>query len=326
MDDAAPPLWPTSGRLCSAVAQRIELLLSETGGHLATIMRLVMSNEDRVLSLDPRPHSSLLVTNACVSAGGAWQQALWPATAMECAMAAADLFDDIADGEAAALTAQFGDGAVLMTAAGLLALAAGAVLRGTEDGLPEPMRLELGHCLSDHLVRAADGQARSLSTRSMKDVKDVVGAYELAADKSGPLGALAARLGARTATDNRELLQAYAAYGWHLAVFSQLMNDARDAAPSGSLQKHDVRVGAPTVPLVFAASAGAPAPVKGQGEGESLAAWEEQERRRIAAEGGLAAAVALAEAERLRGLGVLDALSTLGRPVDGLRALLSPPA
>ncbi len=293
-------------------------MLGETGDRLALMIRRIMSSDNGVLSGDPRPHVSLVVTAACVSAGGAWQSALWPAAAMECAMAAADVFDDIADGEAAELIGDFGAGAVLVGAAGLLALAAGVVLRGVEDGLPQRTANEFGRMLSQELARAADGQARSLAPATGMDVVD---AYELSAAKSGPIGSLAARLGARTALDDSELLQAYASFGWHLAVYSQLLNDARDARPGGSTGKRDVRAGSRTVPLVYAGSSGAPSDLYG----DRLLEWERRERERIAAEGGVLATYALAEAERLRGLAVVDSLAQMGRPVEGLRQLLDPP-
>jgi geranylgeranyl pyrophosphate synthase len=319
MNDATPADWPPNAALCAAVAERIETVLRETGDRLGSIVRAIMSSEDRVLSRDPRPHSSLVVTTACVSAGGTWQSALWPAVAMECAMAAADVFDDIADGEAAPLAKEFGSGAVLMGAAGLLALAAGIMLRGADEGVPERTTVDLGRILSQELVDAANGQARSLTAATLVDATD---AYELAAAKSGPLGSLAARLGARTASDDADLVHAYGTYGWHLAVFSQLLNDARDAAPTGSTQKRDVRAGSRTVPLVYVRSAGAPPKLHGR----ALQEWELSERQRVAAEGGILAAVALAHAERSRGLAVLDSLAALGRPVEALRQFFSAPA
>jgi geranylgeranyl pyrophosphate synthase len=308
--------WPSHAALCSAVARRVEAVLDQTGAGLAAIIRLILAGENRVLSPQPRPHSSLIVTAVCASAGGSWRQSLWPAVAMECAMAAADAFDDIADGEAAALRQQIGTGGMLMGAAGLLALAPGIALRGVEDGLSEHTVVELGRLLSQELGRAADGQARSLMAAT---ATDEVAAYELSAAKSGPLGSLAAGLGARTATDDPHVLSAYAAFGWHVAVFSQLLNDARDSAPGGSREKRDVRAGSRTVPLVFAGSSGAPNDL----EGGALVNWEERERERIVAEGGVLAAIALAQAERVRGLAVLDSLAAIGRPVDVLRQFLA---
>jgi hypothetical protein len=113
-------------------------------------------------------------------------------------------------------------------------------------------------------------------------------------------------------------MRLYSSFGWHLAVYSQLLNDARDAAPSGSMHKRDVREGRQTVPLVFTDSAGAPSYLQGQ----ALLAWEERERQRVAAEGGVGVAVALAQAERLRAGEVLETLAGIGRPVKVLRRLL----
>jgi len=310
--------WPSSAALCSAVAERIEIPLRETGDPLAAMFRLILSTEDRVLSAQPRPHSSILVAATCVSAGGTWQSALWPAAAMECAMAAADVFDDIADGEATALGKQYGPGALVIGAAGLLALASGVVLRAGDDGVADRTVIDLGKLFSEALVQAAVGQAGSLLATT---ATDAVNAYELAAAKSGPLGSLAAQLGARTAVDDPQLLHSYTTYGWHLAVFSQLLNDARDAAPSGSIKKRDVRAGSRTVPLVYVGSSGAPSDL----QGEPLLEWERRERQRVAAEGGVTAAFALAHAERLRGLAVLDSLAAMGRPVDTLRRLFGGP-
>ena len=309
------PGWPSTSELRAVLATRVRQVLGETGARLAEISTVIMSSEERLLGADARPQSSVLVLAACASAGGSWRHALWPAVAMECAMAAADVFDDIADGEAAGLWERFGPGSVLIGTAGLLALAAGIVLRAIHDGVPESTVIDLGRLLSDELAQAADGQALSLAPRA---VADVVDAYEVAAAKSGPLGSLAARLGARTATDDPELLRAYGAFGSHLAVYSQLLNDARDAAPSGSLQKRDVREGRQTVPLVYTGSAGAPAHLQGR----ALQQWEQRERQRVEAEGGVLAAIALAQAERLRAADVLESLAQLGRPVQVLQQLL----
>jgi geranylgeranyl pyrophosphate synthase len=235
---------------------------------------------------------------------------------MECALAAADVFDDLADGETGALASRFSDGVLLIGAAGLLALASEAALRADEDGIPASTVLALGRLLGAELAWAADGQAHASHTPPASG--GVVEAYELSARKSGPLGALAARLGALSATDDEGLLELYGSYGWHLGVLSQLLNDARDAAPGAAPHKRDVRDGRPTVPLIFIGSSPAPADLAGP----ALAEWEERERRRVIAEGGMTATYALAHAERLRALQALDALARRGRPVRLLRDLL----
>jgi geranylgeranyl pyrophosphate synthase len=313
-----PARWPRASEIGAALGERLRRLLDGQQELLAEIIGLVMASEGRILSPDPGTPSSIVVAAACVSAGGAWRRALWPALAMECALAAADVFDDVADGETAAFRPRLSDGVLLIGAAGLLALASHAVLRADEDGIPAITVLALGRLLGTELAQAADGQARALHTPPAS--ADVLGAYQLAAGKSGPLGSLAARLGALSVTADRDLLRLYGAYGWHIAVYSQLMNDARDAAPGAPAPKRDVRDGRRTVPLIFTGSTPAPPDLRDA----ALAEWEERERERIVAEGGITATYALAYAERLRALQALDALAQLGRPVRLLRELLGP--
>jgi geranylgeranyl pyrophosphate synthase len=230
-------------------------------------------------------------------------------------MAAADVFDDVADADR---TANSDDhpGVLLTAAAGLLSLAVVAVVRVMEDGAAPRTAVALADMLGTEFARAANGQALNLAPD--QPGVDALAAYHQAAAKSGPLGALISRLGARTATDDAMIVDLMGEFGRRLGVRSQLLNDMRDAAPGAAQLKADVRAGARTVPLTFTKSTGAP---PGLSELQ-LTAWEQQERERIAASGGLAAAQALAEAERLRASEALDALEGLGCRVAGLRELL----
>jgi len=206
---------------------------------------------------------------------------------------------------------------VLVTAAaGMLTLASVAALRVDEDGASPMTAVALGKLFGDKFAHAANGQAVNLAPNQRIDA---LAAYRQAAAKSGPLGSLIARLGARTATDDERIVDLLGEFGRRLAVHSQLMNDARDAAPSAMRLKADVRAGAHTVPLAFTGSSGAPRELVD----DELSAWEQNERARILAGGGLAAAQALAEAERLRAVQILDTLEGLGCDVGGLRALLA---
>src|SRR5712691_2129200 len=307
-------LWPSSTEVHAAVAERIRRLLDEHGGAVADFGRRTMSVGHGVLSDEPHSFTAVLVPGACLTAGADWHAALWPTAAAECMMAAADLFDDVADADPGSLATD-SPGVALTAAAGLLSLAAVAVVRVTQDGTPPTTGVALAELLGSEFARAANGQAANLQPER---AVDALTAYLQAAAKSGPLGSLMARLGARTATDDAEIVDLLGQFGRCLAVRSQLLNDARDAAPDAADAKSDLRAGARTVPLAFTHSTGAP---PGLSE-EEAAVWEAQERARVAAGGGLIAAQALAEAERLRAIQALDALERLGRPVDGLRALV----
>jgi hypothetical protein len=129
---------------------------------------------------------------------------------------------------------------------------------------------------------AAAANRHALNLAPVTGQVDAVTAYCDAAARSAPLGSLLARLGGRTATEDARILGLLGDFGSRLGVRSQLLNDA-----------------------------GAP-----------LASWEAQERPWAAAGGGLLAAAALAQADRLRALDALDALEQLGCSVAGLCELL----
>jgi len=310
---------PEDGEAYRACVERLDRLLGEPGPLISEIARFILAGDGHLLSGEPATLWPIVVIRSCASAGGDWHAALWPAVALECAMTAADVFDDLADGESTDAIQHFGSGAVLTTALGLMTLASSAVLRATDDGVPEQVAIRLGRLLGDGIAAAADGQARGLVARLSST--SVVDAYQLSASKSGPLGELATRLGAMVATADSESVNGYARFGWHLGVYCQLINDALDVLPDRPMKKRDVRDGSPTVPIVFTGSSGAPTRV----DNDDLVAWELAERRRIADEGGVAVAEVLAIAERIRAEEALDALDRAGHRTDELRKLLVVP-
>jgi geranylgeranyl pyrophosphate synthase len=307
--------WPSSAEIHAAVRNRLLVLLDATGGLVAEIGRRTLAGQRGILSEAPHSLTTALPIGACITAGGDWRMAAWPAAGAECMMAAADLFDDAADLDPGGSSGP--TPAVLLTAgAGLLSLASVAIVRASGDGVPPSSANALVTILGEGFARAANGQAANLEVSTGQ--VDALTAYRQSAAKSGPLGALIARLGGRVASDEPRILDLLSVFGHRLAVRSQLLNDARDAAPDPLALKADVRAGARTVPLAFTSSAGAP---PGLNETQ-LDAWERDERARIALGGGIAAAQALAEAERLSALEALGELQHLGCPVEGLRRLL----
>ncbi len=312
---ASEETWPSLDAVSRAVARRLEQLLGEHDGVVAEVGRVPLGKRHAILG--PQPHSltATVVVGACVAAGGDWRRAVWAAVAGECLMAAADLLDDVADGELHDYLPPFTGGVVLTAAGGLLALAAEAAARSVEDGLTAWEANQLARVVGAGFARATEGQAQSLIADA---TVDAVLAHQLAASKSGPLGELLASLGACCATDDRHELRLHATFGWHLAVMNQLLNDARDAGPDGSTRKRDVRDARPTVPVVFAGCQGAPSGLAA----DELATWERDERSRIVERGGVEVAHALAQAERLHAAQALDELAGRGRPVGGLRNLI----
>lgn len=310
------PLRPSNHHIYDAVITRLLELLDAEGAHFQSISRAVLVREGHILSQAPRTPWPLVLTRACLLAGGTVEAAAWPSVGMECLMASADLLDDLADHDAADLAQSYSDGMLLTVAAGLVALAGRSVLRAVEDGVTPEATIRLGHTLAQGFTRAVDGQAASL--KGLVGSTDAVDAYQLSAAKSGPLGEMCTRLGAIAAGAEASVIDTLGQFGWYLAVSSQLLNDARDVLPSQIGRKSDVREGAPTIPLVFARSSGAPPNL----EEAALAAWEQAERDRIASEGGIVITELFANADRAYAEQALASLAEAGYAVEALRTFL----
>src|SRR6266511_1123039 len=89
--------WPTSSEVNSAVGERVRLMLDEHGGLVGEVGLSVLCEPLRVLAADAHSRTAVLVACSCLSAGADWRSALWPAAGAELMMAAADVFDDVAD-------------------------------------------------------------------------------------------------------------------------------------------------------------------------------------------------------------------------------------
>ncbi|HVC35350.1 MAG TPA: hypothetical protein VNL16_17695, partial [Chloroflexota bacterium] len=167
------------------IATRVETLIRGAGRTLENVARAALGQEGGILSARPTAIWSDLLTRACVAAGGRPTDARWAATGVEITMAAADIFDDVADGEPSEALRRYGPGALLTTAAGLLSLGTEAMLRSVEDGVSEHCANLLARVLARGFAAATDGQTASLLATGQ--VRDVGEAYRLAAGKSGPL-------------------------------------------------------------------------------------------------------------------------------------------
>ena len=180
--------------------------------------------------LADKPHSltTVLVPGACLSAGADWRAALWPAAGAECMMAAADLFDDVADADPGVA---FNPAVALTAAAGLLSLAGLAVIRVVEDGASPQLPWPWPGCWQRNSPAPVTVRQPICSPMGPWMLWPP---YRQSAAKSGPLGSLIARLGARTATDDGDIVDSSVDSAGTSRVRSQLLNDARDAAPGAA--------------------------------------------------------------------------------------------
>ncbi|HLI50876.1 MAG TPA: polyprenyl synthetase family protein [Thermomicrobiaceae bacterium] len=209
------------------------------------LILIPLSRPHKPLGNDPEWPWSALVIASSRSAGGDEVAAATVASAVECALAAADVFDEIEDGDASDLVDRCGAAQALNVAGGLLSLAY-LLLEHVDDTVRGHMlRSQLGQTMSRFMLAAADGQHRDLAGEGAGLGPDE--ALAIAQAKAGMLGAMATRLGALLGLQDEARLADYERVGRHLATAGQIANDLRDA--SDTMVKSDQGRHKPSLPL-----------------------------------------------------------------------------
>ncbi len=207
-----------------------------------------------ILSPAPDARWARLVWTCCVAAGGRWMDAVPVAVAVDLFMVALDLLDDVEDGDESPLCDALGAARTLNVSTGLLLLAQRSLLAVAGGATAADTLLDAG-------LRACSGQHVDLAPHPDPSPRlhDVV---SVAAEKSGPLVAVACRLGAWRGGADRCAQDVYARFGAYLGVAAQLDNDLAAIRP-GAGGKTDLALARLTLPLTYAAQLG---PVDDAGE------------------------------------------------------------
>lgn len=211
------------------------------------LILIPLSRPHKPYGSDPEWPWSALVIAAAQSASAGKPAAATVAAAVECALAAADVFDEIEDGDASDLIDCCGAAQALNVAGALLSLAY-LILASLKD--EEPHRLlqpMLSRTMSRFMLQAAAGQHVDLASEGANPAPH--DALETARSKAGAFGAMACRLGALIQLQDEELLIEYEHFGRHLVTAGQIANDLRDAGDTSS--KSDLARDKSTLPLLI---------------------------------------------------------------------------
>lgn len=182
-----------------------------------------------------------------------WRRAHAIAAAAEFLGAALDVFDDIQDGDNP-LIQQIGAPLALNAGLALLELAPLAMNQACSAGWPDAIANAALEIMHSHIVTATIGQFRDLQFEGSKTVTEVQ-VMEMTEQKSGPLVSLICRMGAMAGAGVSQqplapYFEAASLFGWHLGVWSQLLNDLHDAEQTQT-RKSDRKRGKKTLPLVL---------------------------------------------------------------------------
>lgn len=319
--------------LSGRVAAYLDGIVGEAapGRAFATVLIRLLTGPTRPLDPTRSGKWPRYVTETALALGGDPAAALRAAAAVVCVVAAADVVDDLVDGDYAdaALPAE----RALNGVAALPWLAARCVgdLRLV---LGADRATRVGDILAEGYLLAAAGEDADLCLESAPDATEEA-AHAMTAAKSGGLASLACRVGAAVATVDPAILDLAGDFGTHCGVVAQLLNDLAGIAPGDPTRRGDLRRRKKTLPVAYALRCAREEDVA------PLIAWyvpspctmgtddadrEETIARLIGELGGHDYAALVADAHRREALAALRRLlRRTGRPAVGtLRRLVAP--
>lgn len=188
------------------------------------------------------------VVEPCVALGGELDAVPYAAAAVEFVLTAADVVDDIADGDWDFRRSPLGCGVNASIA--LSYLAQRALDRLVPSCSPDQL-VRVRSTLNVGVLHACMGQDLDLRFEVRSDV-GVEQAHAMTVWKSGALVAMACRMGATLATDNEEVLELVGMFGSHVGVIAQLLNDSAALVPNDAAHHTDIQRRKKTLPISFA--------------------------------------------------------------------------
>ncbi|MBF6614017.1 MAG: polyprenyl synthetase family protein [Chloroflexi bacterium] len=269
---------------------------------------------------------------------GNWREAVAAAAAVEIAIAATDLLDELTDADPSPIIAEFGPGQALNTANLMLVIAQQTLLgRGQAQG--SERNLAALEALLDMGLQASVGQHLDmLYERMAPDEVTPEMSVGMTEKKAGALIGGACRIGGLVAGAPTEVVDLLQQFGKELGGIAQLINDVQDVTPRENTsvedgaasptklppRKTDLRMRKRTLPIVFTLRDESPQPNAVQrafNNPRSELIDEEELRRTVLDVGGIQFAQLIMEVHRQNAFQILDSLERLRA---GARDLLLP--
>jgi geranylgeranyl pyrophosphate synthase len=188
------------------------------------------------------------VFETCRVLDGDETAAVAAAAAVECAVAAIDVVDDLIDDEWTSSCAQ--DRLRALNASVALALLTQRFAAQVAERLGPERSLLIQAVLSEGAVGSCAGQDLDLVLETSVDVSEEL-ALEATRRKSGSLVAMACQVGAALATDDSRILDLVGTFGRHLGVCAQLLNDLAGVDIGETETTSDLRRRKKTLPVAF---------------------------------------------------------------------------
>ena len=303
------------------------------------VMSTPLDEEFDAYSMDRLPRWPLwvLLSGQAANPGDpeGWRQALPAAVAVEIAMAAADLIDEITDDDPSPFVEKYGAGQALNTGNLMLVMAQQVLLWSAQESGGERALRALG-ALQDMLAQAAVGQHFDMLYERMEagEVTTEM-SLQMTELKAGALVSGACRMGAIMAGASGEVEELLGRFGRQIGCIAQLANDVQDVTPRRESdgegawatepeRKTDLRRRKRTLPIVFALhdDSAEPNPVQKAFAAEGGTPVDEEDlRRAVEVAGGLQFAHLVTE---VHSRNAAEAVAELEKICPGAKTVLAP--
>lgn len=240
----------SSKQLRSRVAACVREVLAELPANpeFHALLTDVLALPGRALAPVGQAKWFRFVAEPCAALGGEMLAVPYAAVAVEFVLAAADVVDDIADGDWDSRRSPPGCG---VNASFALSHLAQRALDRLAVSCPPARLARVRAALNTGVVQACAGEDLDLRFETRSDV-GVEQAHTMTVWKSGALVAMACRMGAALATDDEQVLERVATFGSHVGVIAQLLNDSAALVPHEAVHHTDIQRRKKTLPISFA--------------------------------------------------------------------------
>jgi geranylgeranyl diphosphate synthase, type I len=206
----------------------------------------LLAERGHILAPGGRPRWPPFVVDTCRVLGGDRAAAAEAAGAVELVATAADILDDLVDGE---LTVGLGGPRALNATQALVCLALGRAL-GVGARAGRERGVLVARALASGALAAQGGEDLDLSLESDAAVTEEA-ALEMTGRKSGNLVGMACQVGAVLATDDPTVLELVHTFGYCAGVVAQLLNDLLGVDVDPRLRGSDIRRRKKTLPVAY---------------------------------------------------------------------------
>jgi geranylgeranyl diphosphate synthase, type I len=210
------------------------------------LLRL-MTRPGRVLFSPRKAKWPAFVLDIAEILGAPRESAIGAAAAVEFAIAAADVIDDLVDDDWGKEPDSWQRA---LNASWTLTWLAQRCALDLTDGLGEATTIAISRCIADGCASAAVGEYLDLLFAQIPDASEEQ-ALEMTHRKAGALVAMACEVGAIVAGQDEETRATIRKFGGHVGVVAQILNDIAGVADDESLST-DLRLGKKTLPIAYA--------------------------------------------------------------------------